>query len=60
LTPPFGYSLFYFKGAAPPEYTIGEVYRGILPFVGLQVTAIAICVVWPEIVTYLPSVFFGK
>lgn len=60
LTPPFGYSLFYFKGAAPPEYTIGEVYRGILPFVALQVTAIVICVVWPEIITYLPSLFFGK
>ena len=59
LTPPFGYSLFYFKGAAPPEYTIGEVYRGILPFICLQVIGIIICVVWPEIITYLPSVFFG-
>ena len=36
LTPPFGYSLFYFKGAAPPEYTIGDVYKGIIPFIGLQ------------------------
>jgi tripartite ATP-independent transporter DctM subunit len=60
LTPPFGYSLFYFKGAAPPEYTIGEVYRGIVPFIGLQVLGVTICVVWPEIITYLPSVFFGN
>lgn len=59
LTPPFGYSLFYFKGAAPPEYTIGEVYRGIVPFICLQVIGVAICVVWPEVITYLPSVFFG-
>ena len=59
LTPPFGYSLFYFKGAAPPEYTIGEVYRGIVPFIMLQVIGVTICVVWPEVITYLPSVFFG-
>jgi tripartite ATP-independent transporter DctM subunit len=60
LTPPFGYSLFYFKGAAPPEYSIGDVYRGILPFVGLQVLAIAIVITFPDIITYLPSVFFGN
>ncbi len=34
LTPPFGYALFYFKGVAPPEYTIGDIYKGIVPFVG--------------------------
>ena len=39
LTPPFGYSLFYFKGAAPAEFTIGDVYKGILPFIGLQLLA---------------------
>ena len=60
LTPPFGYSLFYFKGAAPPEYSMGDVYRGILPFVGLQATAIAILIFFPQIITYLPSVFFGR
>ncbi len=60
LTPPFGYSLFYFKGAAPPEYTIGEVYRGIIPFICLQIVCIVVVCVWPQIITYLPSVFFGK
>ena len=60
LTPPFGYSLFYFKGAAPPEYSIGDVYRGILPFVALQMTAIALLIIFPDIITYLPSLFFGK
>ncbi len=59
LTPPFGYSLFYFKGVAPPEYTIGDIYRGIVPFVGLQVIAIAVLVIFPQIITYLPSIFFG-
>jgi tripartite ATP-independent transporter DctM subunit len=59
LTPPFGYSLFYFKGVAPPEYTIGDIYRGIIPFVCLQLIAIAVMVAFPQIITYLPSIFFG-
>ncbi|HEY5673106.1 MAG TPA: TRAP transporter large permease subunit [Malonomonas sp.] len=60
LTPPFGYSLFYFKGVAPPEYTMGDVYRGILPFVMIQVIALASLVFFPQIITYLPDVFFGR
>lgn len=60
LTPPFGYSLFYFKGVAPPEYTMGDVYRGILPFVMIQVFALASLVIFPQIITYLPDVFFGR
>jgi tripartite ATP-independent transporter DctM subunit len=59
LTPPFGYSLFYFKGVAPPEYSIGDIYRGIIPFVCLQLIAIAVMVAFPQIITYLPSIFFG-
>ena len=59
LTPPFGYSLFYFKGVAPPEYTISDIYRGIVPFVGLQVFAIIVLVAFPDIITWLPSIFFG-
>jgi tripartite ATP-independent transporter DctM subunit len=60
LTPPFGYSLFYFKGVAPPEYTMGDVYRGIIPFVAIQVVALVALVIFPEIITYLPDVFFGR
>lgn len=60
LTPPFGYSLFYFKGVAPPEYTMGDVYRGIIPFVMIQVIALASLVIFPQIITYLPSIFFGS
>jgi TRAP-type mannitol/chloroaromatic compound transport system permease large subunit len=60
LTPPFGYALFYFKGVAPPDYTIGDVYRGIIPFVILQAIGLTICAVFPDIITYLPSVFFGE
>jgi tripartite ATP-independent transporter DctM subunit len=60
LTPPFGYSLFYFKGVAPPEYTMGDVYRGILPFVMIQVFALVALGYFPQIITYLPSLFFGS
>lgn len=59
LTPPFGYALFYFKGVAPPEYTMGHIYRGILPFVGLQLVAIGIIIMFPGLVTWLPELFFG-
>ncbi len=60
LTPPFGYALFYFKGVAPPEYTMGDVYRGIIPFVAIQLIALAILMYFPEIITWLPGIFFGS
>jgi len=60
LTPPFGYSLFYFKGVAPPEYSMGDVYRGILPFVMIQIFGLATMILFPQIITYLPDVFFGR
>ncbi|MDH3359997.1 MAG: TRAP transporter large permease subunit [Desulfobulbaceae bacterium] len=60
LTPPFGYSLFYFKGVAPPEYTMGDIYRGIIPFVMIQVFGLGIMMIFPQIITYLPSVFFSR
>jgi tripartite ATP-independent transporter DctM subunit len=59
LTPPFGYALFYFKGVAPPEYTMSHIYRGIMPFVLLQVIGLAVLCIFPELVTWLPKVFFG-
>ena len=59
LTPPFGYALFYFKGVAPPEYTMGDVYRGIIPVVIIQIIGLLCCISFPQIITYLPGVFFG-
>lgn len=59
LTPPFGYSLFYFKGVAPPEYTMPAIYKGILPFVVIQIVGLILMVVFPQIITWLPSVFFS-
>ncbi|BCA78911.1 TRAP transporter large permease subunit [Desulfuromonas sp. AOP6] len=59
LTPPFGYALFYFKGVAPPEYSMGDIYKGILPFVLIQVIGLGVMIAFPQIVTWLPTVFFG-
>ena len=56
LTPPFGFSLFYLRGVAPNSVSTGMIYRGAIPFVALQVVAIALLFIFPEIVTWLPSV----
>ncbi|MBI1194489.1 MAG: TRAP transporter large permease subunit [Gammaproteobacteria bacterium] len=55
LTPPFGFSLFYLKAVAPPEIRITQIYRGIIPFVVLQVLALAVLVFYPQIVLWLPD-----
>jgi tripartite ATP-independent transporter DctM subunit len=54
LTPPFGFALFYMKGIVPPSVTMQHIYRGIVPFVCLQLIAVAVCMIWPEIVLWLP------
>ncbi|TKT77602.1 TRAP transporter large permease subunit [Aquamicrobium sp. LC103] len=54
LTPPFGFSLFYLRGVAPPSVTTGMIYKGIIPFVCLQLVALAIMFAFPEIATWLP------
>lgn len=59
LTPPFGYALFYLKGIAPEGYTIGDIYRGVLPFVLLQLTALCLLLVFPGLATWLPKVLMG-
>jgi tripartite ATP-independent transporter DctM subunit len=58
LTPPFGFSLFYLRGVAPNSVSTGMIYRGIIPFVCLQVLALAILFVFPELVTWLPKVLY--
>ena len=55
LTPPFAYSIFYLKGITPPEVAITDIYRGVLPFVALQVLAIVLCILFPELLTTLPA-----
>ena len=59
ITPPVGFALFYMKGVAPQGITIQNIYRGIIPFVILQVIAVAIVFNFPKIVTWLPQVAYG-
>ena len=55
LTPPFGFALFYMKGVAPPEVRIQTIYKGIIPFVLLQLLGLALVIKFPEIALWLPS-----
>ena len=55
LTPPFGFALFYLKGAAPPEVELKHVYRGIIPFVIIQLIGLAIVILFPQIALWLPK-----
>jgi tripartite ATP-independent transporter DctM subunit len=58
MTPPFGFSLFYLKAVTPPQITTGHIYRGIIPFVVLQLIGLLVVVLFPVLVTWLPSVVF--
>lgn len=55
LTPPFAYSIFYLKGITPPEVSTTDIYRGVVPFVGLQVIGLSACVLFPQVITFLPG-----
>ncbi|MBI2881343.1 MAG: TRAP transporter large permease subunit [Candidatus Tectomicrobia bacterium] len=59
LTPPFGYALFYLKSVAPQGVTTGHIYRGIVPFVALQLVGLALVILFPEMVLWLPRAVFG-
>jgi len=59
LTPPFGYCLFYMKGVAPPGVTMGDIYRSILPFIGLQWIGLLAVLFFPQLALWLPEVVFG-
>ena len=56
LTPPFGFALFYMKGVAPPEVRIQTIYKGIIPFVLLQLLGLALIIKFPEIALWLPNI----
>ena len=56
LTPPFGFSLFYLRSVAPTEINIVDIYRGVVPFVIMQLGLMILLAVWPGLATWLPSV----
>src|SRR5690606_38855088 len=59
LTPPFGFSLFYLRGVAPASVSTGMIYRGVVPFVILQIIALFIMALFPQLVLWLPEMLYG-
>ena len=59
LSPPFGYALFYMRGVAPKEISTATIFRASLPFLALQVTGLTVCVLFPEVVLWLPRLVYG-
>jgi tripartite ATP-independent transporter DctM subunit len=55
LTPPFGFALFYLRGVSPPEVTTGMIYRGVAPFIVIQVIMLGLLALWPGMATWLPD-----
>ena len=59
LTPPFGFALFYLRGVAPPEIRTTDIYRGVTPFIVIQLLLLALLALIPELVTWLPDRLYG-
>ncbi|HRE12795.1 MAG TPA: TRAP transporter large permease subunit [Usitatibacteraceae bacterium] len=55
LTPPFGWALFFLKGVAPPEVSTRQIYLGVIPFIGMQVLALVMVFLWPQLALWLPK-----
>ena len=59
LTPPFGFALFYLRGVAPPAVRTAHIYRGVVPFIVLQLSMLVVLWYWPRLVTWLPGLIYG-
>jgi len=59
LTPPFGFSLFYLRGVAPPEIATSSIYKGVVPFIIIQLLMLGMLALWPELATWLPSTIYS-
>ncbi|MGF1763083.1 TRAP transporter large permease [Aliivibrio kagoshimensis] len=59
LTPPVGFALFYLKGVCPPEVRLKDIYRGVIPFIIIQLLALVALVIWPQLVLWLPAIAYG-
>ena len=60
MTPPFGYNLFLMRAMAPPEITIHDIYRSIIPFVGVMILSLVIVMIFPQIALWLPEYVYSK
>ena len=59
LSPPFGYALFYLKSVAPPDVTMSQIYKSSLPFLFLQAVGLTLCIIFPELILWLPRLVYG-
>lgn len=59
LTPPFGFSLFYLRGVTPASVPTSTMYKGVIPFIAIQLSILIIAYLWPGLITWLPSVVYG-
>ena len=55
LTPPFGFNLFYLKSVISKDIKLTELYKAVVPFIGLQILALVLCIIFPQIITWLPT-----
>ncbi|MGI9302616.1 MAG: TRAP transporter large permease, partial [Gammaproteobacteria bacterium] len=60
LTPPFGFALFYLRGVAPDEVMTSAIYRGVLPFILIQLAMLLLLAIWPSLATWLPDIVYGN
>ena len=60
MTPPFGYNLFLMRAMAPPEISLGDIYRSIVPFVFVMALALALVMMFPQIALWLPEYVYGR
>jgi len=58
LSPPFGYSLFYLKSVAPKEISMAMIFKAAMPFIGLQAIGLTLCIIFPQIILWLPSMLY--
>lgn len=55
LSPPYGFNLFYVKSITPPDVTMGDIYKSVLPFVGLQIIGLILVMIFPQLALWLPG-----
>ncbi len=59
LSPPFGYALFYIRGVTPPHIQMATIFKAALVFLVMQCIGLAICVLFPSVITYFPNMIYG-
>jgi tripartite ATP-independent transporter DctM subunit len=58
MTPPFGFNLFYLKGVAPPDVTMGDIYRSVIPYTAVELVGLVLIIIFPAIALWLPGILF--